>query len=406
MLRFCRDNWKMIHTLRQMRLCSPFVFCVVLLGMNAASAREWADAQGRKLQADFVSYDAAASKVKLKLASGQIVDVALATLSAADQGYVKDQTKGQASAPKAGSFSSTWPERVEMKDDPEVEIIKEDKEKKDFVYESKNFRFKCDAPFSKQVVRGFAQMFECTLMYVNELPLGMGEGARTDGKYQVRIFEKTEDYHAAGAPSWSAGVFMPHLKSVFTPIESLGLKKVGSGYMLDRTKTSETIIHELTHQLTPTAYFTEDEDNGWFTEGVAEYVGNTPYRSGSFNLKGNPQSQIAEAVAYGKDDKGGRALGDKFSAPHLEKFMTLTYDKFTGSNGNFNYGFSTLLVAYFVHLDGAGDGARLKAYLQALLAHKSSDEANKALLDGRSWQELEKEFSEKMKHKRVEVSFQ
>ena len=43
-------------------------------------------------------------------------------------------------------------------------------------------------------------------------------------------------------------------EAVFVPLTSLGVRPVGSGYMLDRKKSNKTMPHELTHQLTPSSY--------------------------------------------------------------------------------------------------------------------------------------------------------
>lgn len=373
-----------------------------------ADARTWTNAQGHALEADYVSADGA--KVKLKLKDGRVVDYPLTQLSQADRDFIATQAEqpgvvGKPVAEEGGnSFNKPWPERVELKDDPEVNIVKEDEEKKEYVYESGNFRFRSNVRFSKTVVRGFAKMFEATLLYVQALPLGFTEGERTDGKYQILIFEKEEDYTKAGGHEGMAGVFSSSQKAVLTPIESLGVRTLGSGYTLDRDKSNVVLIHELTHQLTPPAYFGED-DNGWFFEGVAEYVANTPYRNGTFQVKASPGAQISRVVAYGKDDMEGRALGESFTAPHLEKFMSMDYKSFTGENGNFNYGFGLLLTTYFFHLDGDGDAKRMKAYLQGLATGKQGKASLEPLLDGRSWEKLEKDVAAALKRKRVEVEF-
>lgn len=83
------------------RLASLLVFLSV-----SASAREWTSTDGRKIQADFVS--ASATEVTLKLATGQIANVPLARLSAADQAFVQTQATKPAPGPTkpvAGPFA-------------------------------------------------------------------------------------------------------------------------------------------------------------------------------------------------------------------------------------------------------------------------------------------------------------
>jgi hypothetical protein len=201
-----------------------------------------------------------------------------------------------------------------------------------------------------------------------------------------------------------AGVFMSGKKAVMVPLTSLGVKQVGSGYMLDRDVSNRTLIHELTHQLTPRLYF-EPGARGWFSEGIAEYVAATPYRQGRFKVKSNFDDIVAYATAYAKDDSRGRALGKDISAPPLKEYFMMSYDAFTGTSANFNYGLGLLLTTYFLHLDGDGDAARMKAFLKALREGKKGQEAIDVLLNGRSYEEMEEAISRGWRRKGVKIEF-
>ena len=69
--------------MNQLKLLSVFLFAA-----STIYAREWTSADGRKIQADFVS--ATATDVKVKMA-GKEVSIPLSRLSAADQSWVKEQ---------------------------------------------------------------------------------------------------------------------------------------------------------------------------------------------------------------------------------------------------------------------------------------------------------------------------
>ena len=293
---------------------------------------------------------------------------------------------------------------MQFGEDPQIQTVAEDKENKRFVYESANYRFVCDVRLSQSVVKGFAVMFEATYLYCRALPLAISGGARKDGKYQILLFETKEGYVKAGGPPSSAGVFMSGKNIVMVPLTSLGVRPMGSGYILDRDKANGTLVHELTHQLTPEPYF-EDGALGWFSEGIAEYTTATPYRAGLFKVKSNFDDIVAYATGYGKDDTQGRALGGKIKAPALKDFFSMSYREFAGMEGNFNYGFGLMLTTYFLHLDGEGDGARLKNFLMALREGKAGEEALEVLLDGRSYKEMEEAISKAWKKKRVEIEF-
>ena len=389
----------------------PLLAALCLLSAPAW-ARTWTDTQGRTLEAELVS--ATVTEVTLKLDSNQkVVTLPLVRLSAADLDYLKTtgDKPAQKETPKSGSkdddsenFDAPWPDKIQFTEDPKIETMTEDKEAKRFIYESANYRFVCDVRLAQSVVKGFAVMFESTYLYCRALPLGVSGGKKTDGKYQILLFETKESYVKAGGPPTSAGVFMPGRGVVMVPLTSLGVRPMGSGYILDRDKANGTLVHELTHQLSPSAYF-EKGAMGWFSEGIAEYTTATPYRAGIFKVKSNFDDIVAYATGYGKDDTHGRALGEKIKAPSLESFFKMSYGQFTGQRANFNYGFGLILTTYFLHLDGEGDAARMKEFLKSLRDGKSGDAALKVLLDGRSYAEMEEAISKAWKKKRVDIEF-
>ena len=372
----------------------------------AQEMRPWVDLQGREVQATFVR--AAGEDVILRLADGRELPFPLAKLAAADRKYVADTLKPGRPKPIAGedvlaNFDAPWPDRVSFSEDPEIKIVEETAEKKRFVYESANYRYTCDVRLAASLVKGFAVMFEATRLYCRALPLALRSGKQVAGKYQIQLFEHTEDYVNAGGPPDTAGVFMSGTGIVMVPLTSLGVRPVGSGYMLDRDKSSKTIPHELTHQLTPDSYF-EKGALGWFTEGIAEYIAATPYRSGGYNVRGNLDDIVEYATGYGTKNMGGRALGKKISLTGLKKFMLQDYRDFM-ENGQLNYGCGLLITTYFLTLDGEGDGKRIKSYLKALLDGNDAEKSLDLLLDGRSFKQLEDDITKAWSRKGIDWFF-
>ncbi len=392
----------------------PFLL-ILLAGLPAsAQTRIWTDAMNRRIEARLVKVDG--DNVVLLLKDGRQLPFPLAKLSAADREFVESQKalpgpgdgadgggEPEEKSVRPPNFNHPWPDRITFNGDPEINIVEENADAKRFIYESANYRYVCDVRLSKMVVKGFALMFEATNLYCAQLPLYLNGGSPAGGKHQILLFEKIEDYVMAGGPPGSAGVFIGGRNLVMVPLESLGVRPVGSGYMQDRDKSNKTLPHELTHQLTPRAYFREGS-MGWFSEGLAEYVAVTPYRAGSFGVRTNLRDIIQYATAYGEDGKGGRALGTKISLPRLRDFMLQPYDKFTG-NAQINYGCGLLITTYFFHFDGNGDGRRIKMFLQALRDKKEGDEALAVLLDGRTFEQLETEIVKAWKPKGVDFTF-
>jgi SLA1 homology domain 1, SHD1 len=391
--------------------------CILFFATHCfAAIREWTDVSGRKIQAELVGFDG--DNISLKLNTGKLVSYPLLKLSDADQLFVQTHKadlpseKKNIGASKELNFNDPWPDRVTFEGDPEILVKEENKEQKKFIYESVNFRYQCDVRLSKNLVKGFAVMFESTHLYCMKLPLGITGGKKIGGKYLILLFEDKKEYVKAGGPPQYAGVYIPARNTVLIPLESLGVKKVGEGYMLDRDKDNSTLPHEITHQLTPLNYYGAGAE-GWFIEGLAEYVCQTPYRAGSYAVRGSLKNIQEYVTAYGKKNKSGRALGDKISMPSLKKFLEQDYETFH-QNDSLNYPVAALVVTYFLNFDGKGDAANIKAFLKHRHDKKMEDsdrhdkniakESLKILLAGRTYEQLQEEFIFKWKRKGIEFT--
>ena len=187
------------------------------------------------------------------------------------------------------------------------------------------------------------------------------------------------------------------------PLTSLGVKKLGSSYTVDYGESNKTLPHELAHQLTDSFYYAPGA-RGWFSEGLAEYVAVTPYRSGKFLVSKTLRAAKEYATEYGRDGNGGRALGEKIKAPNLKSYMLQDYSSFT-ANGNFNYGLGLLITTYFFELENKGDRVAITAFLEALREGKKGEEALEALLQGRSYNELANDISKGWKSRGIKIEF-
>lgn len=383
-----------------------FIHALLLAGIvGAAELRTWTDTMNRTLEARMLGLEG--ESVTLELKDGRKVPFPLSKLSTADAQYARSRKPGDQTAapdhPAGANFDAPWPDRIKFGEDPEIAIVEEDAENQRFVYESANYRYLCDVRLSKSVVKGFAVMFEATHLFCRSLPLGLDGVQKTAGKLQIRLFEDFDDYVQAGGPAASAGVFIGGKAEVLVPLTSLGVRPVGSGYMLDRDKSSKTLPHELTHQLTPTLYF-KPGALGWFTEGIAEYVAVTPYRAGAFSVRNNHSDIVAYVTGYGSKDMGGRALGKEIRMPDLKTFMLQGYEAFLEQT-QLNYGCGLLITYYFLQMDGEGDGKRVKAFLNGLREGKTGEDALAALLDGRTFDQLEVEIAKAWGRRGIELTF-
>ena len=374
------------------------------MAMSQNAQRVWTDEKGRKTKAELLKIENDCAI--LLMPDGREIPFPVAKLSKIDQAFLEkfrlEEEDGDAVKTEE-NFDAPWPDRVSFEGDPEIITVEEDREKGSYIYESANYRYNCDVRLSKSVVKGFAVMFEATHQFVRELPLSVNGGKKQDGKYQIILMETEESYHSAGGPVGSAGVFIGGKNIVMVPLTSLGVRAVGSRYILDRDKSSKTLPHELAHQLTPNQYFAPGA-RGWFSEGLAEYIAVTPYRSGSFEVKTNFRHLVEYVTAYGKRDDGGRAIGTEIRLGPLKDWMMQPYSSFV-SNAQINYGCGLLITNYFFHMDRDGDAARIKEFLKALNAGKRGDEALDVLLDGQTWEELEADIAKAYSRRGVDFTF-
>lgn len=307
------------------------------------------------------------------------------------------------------NFSAPWPRSTKIADMLPARIVEE--KEKHYVYETEHFSFTCTAPIQLSSIREIARIFEGT--YVANLALPLNSPCNyyqvaEKGKLRAVLFETREEYlqNVGEELSNSAGVCQVResmeRSRILLPFESLGLERAGAKYKRGTRKIpAQVLAHELTHFMTLPGY----SYPSWFVEGIAEYVGITDYNNGRFAFTGNKKEISAYVAGYGKDGNGGRAIGKKIQFPvSLREFMELSYRQFL-RNPQFNYGFSTLLAYYFFHLDGKKDAARIKAFIRVIQSGKSVAEAHEALLDGRSWAQLEKEVARGLRSLGFKVEF-
>ena len=374
----------------------------VFLGAQSLLARTWTAVDGRTMEADFIRHDG--KVVTFRLPSGTETKVPLTRLSEADQAFISKIEAGKDSVPP--NWNARWPDQLVYRDSSKVTMVEENKEESRWVYESENYRFTCDVRLTIAVVRNFAEMFESTHYYTSQLPLAITGGFKTNGKYDIFLFESFADYVRAGGPPQSAGVFIsgPRKSTILVPLKSVGVRKVGDSFFGDNRKSNRTLVHEITHQLTPLQYFAPGA-RGWFSEGLAEYCALTPYQNGSFGVRRAGDSLQQWVTSFDKRTRRGRNLGNVIDAPDLKAFMMMPYGHFAGSNANFNYGLGALLTLYFFHYDGEGDAARIKEFLKVLRAGGKPEPALNELLDGRTWDELEADIIAAFKKERIKLRF-
>lgn len=324
------------------------------------------------------------------------------------------------------NFGADWPGVTRIPDMLPARTVQDGPDR--WIYETQHFRFTADAPIALGAVKEIARIFEGT--YAANLALPLNSPCNhyqvcDDGRFNAYLFKTYEGYLAAGGMKGSAGVFIGQTRIVLThgetapgvpaagadgkpaavaaleagrvlvPFDSLGLEKRGNRYVRGgRRVDAKTLSHEITHHMTVGSYAYPI----WFVEGLAEYVGLSYDGNGQVRFSGNKNVLGKYVLGYGEKGEGGRALGKEPQVGMtLQEFMTRREAFLGADSAQVGYGLSALLVYYFFHLDGKRDGARIKKYIEIIQNGGSIEQANAALLDGRSWDRLERDVSRRLK---------
>ena len=91
--------------------------------------------------------------------------------------------------------------------------------------------------------------------------------------------------------------------------------------------------------------------------------------------------------------------------PDIKSFFLQSYESFV-ANANTNYGIAALITYYFFHWDGKEDAANVKAFLKALKAGKTGEDALAVLLAGRSYDQMEEEIAKAWRSRDIKLEFQ
>jgi hypothetical protein len=146
------------------------------------------------------------------------------------------------------------------------------------------------------------------------------------------------------------------------PFESIGVKTVGKSYAKDDDFKTHTMVHELTHQMMHSWLRLLPQ---WVVEGTAEYTGILPLKTGKFRVSA-AKNGMKDYLEYLKND-----TRDGIPEPYpLEKLFPITNEEWNQILENDPrishrlYFTSYLLVYYFMHLDGKGDGQLFARYFR------------------------------------------
>jgi hypothetical protein len=160
----------------------------------------------------------------------------------------------------------------------------------------------------------------------------------------------------------SGGIYKSGQKMFMVPFESIGVKLVGKAYAKDENFETHTMVHELTHEM---MHFWLGILPQWVIEGTAEYTGTLPLHTGQFRVSA-AKNGLRDYVNFLKT----KTVGGMPEPYPLDELFPITNEKWAEilerdpRASRRLYFTSYLLVYYFMHLDGKGDGQLFARYFR------------------------------------------
>ena len=314
----------------------------------------------------------------------------------------------------------SWPKKIPVPANTELTALPHQEGDKEYIYESNNYSFHSPVPIGPESCKTIGRLFECAFAanraIAKVLPVERASKDRSEKKYKVQLCRTKAEYYSRGGTQGSDGMFMMQsamptggveitgmtpeeiLKKfggkdgspapqnaapvdtaplnekdiyddyVLVPFEALGMNENGK-IVTDDIKT-HTLVHELTHQ-----NFSLNRLNTWADEGWAEYVGYVPYVGEDLDF------DRCFAVILHEVQKNSEGGGLSFTST-LEQFLRMPQQELYNcmGKGQNSYLLSTMLVTFFVHLDGNRGVGAMRGYMKALREGKPKDEAVDTLI--------------------------
>jgi hypothetical protein len=326
-------------------------------------------------------------------------EVPLERLSVADRAWIDSNkntltahgsNRNQAKNPVTPEMR--WPRHLRVSSDYQIEVVSEDRSNNRFIYRSNHFEFVSDVPLSRRVIREFGQIFEVTYQAIAAMPLRWDPQPPVGTHFDVRLFGERSAYYAAGGLPNSGGVYMGNERKILVPLTSVGMQRTSSEYTFDSNADFRILIHEITHQV---HHHWLQRLPIWLVEGLAVYMDNVPYANGELRF-----DRLDVNAAFSRRSREGLFVP-------LETMMALTGSEWNQqlaqdlNTARLNYATAFLMAWFFFHTDN--DGVNMYRYLRAIEEGMPEIEARDFLLNGRTLEELQRDFIRGFERQRLRL---
>ena len=315
--------------------------------------RGWTFPGGIATQAALQTFDG--KSASLRLLNGQRTCLPADSLGEADRAYLADWAERQPVA---------MPDTVGVDSSKVlVEVVSEDEKEEKFVYRTQHFEFASDGKLTQNLLRDVARNFEATYELLKALPWGVRPEPEEGDRFHALMVRSRERYKEEGGAPNSGGIYFRSRKLFVVPFESLGIERIGKSFSKASDYRSDTLVHELTHQMMHAWLALLPQ---WVIEGTAEYANAIPLRFGIFRVVTARSSGLRDYVAFLKAHGGvpdPYPLEQLFGISGKEWSETLARNPKEASRMYFT---AYLLVNYFMTMDGKGDGAVFVKFMRSV----------------------------------------
>lgn len=374
------------------------MFLTGVLLAKPDAAYVFTSTDGRTLEAKIIAVSDSTVTIR-RISDGRKFELGINRLIPEDAVYIREWSEHSRMAEDGPASESEaigrWPRKLKP-DNYDIEIVCEDNRADVYIYRTPHFEFHSNVKLARKVVREFSQIFESTLLAVQELPLKLSPEVPRETFYLTEIFETEAQYLSAGGIPNSAGVYFSGSRKIMVPLKNLGVKKSSSSYTIDEGADRTTLAHEITHQVT---HDWLEKLPVWVAEGIAEYIEHVPYERGAFRF----DQYDAEEVMRSGYTRLARL--ETLMNMHQNEWNYILSDNRQAASANYLTAY--MLCYYFCHfdLDEEDNPRRFYDYLRAIEMGESQEAAVRILLNGRSYEELEEAVKRSYKREDVEVGF-
>ncbi len=387
--------------------------------------RVWTNSKNKDLTASLVKItrvkpDKKNSKARVdvtfKRKSGKKITFDVELLSKAHQQELRIWIRSNPTGIAKPTSPYSWPSSHNGVNSPKVEYVKFDDKRNAHLFRTAHFDFYSDEKLSDATISKCVAVFDSIVEAINKFPMEMDTIPSGDRpRFQAILVSTRQKYAQMGGSQNSGGFFSPSDNLTVIPYSSLGIVKKGSNWVFDgKNRSFETLVHELAHHSTSHWWGMPP----WFEEGLAEYMAAMPYQSGRF-LFTNTGAAVSTSIRKIKDYMVGNQVMPKgvYQMRNPEILFKVSRGEWNGSmkdrvTSSRNYSSSMILMYFFMHEDGKGDGHNLIQWMHehraAFLSRRNGDLNaifKKHILRDRTYKELEQEIQDAMRKKGTRLVF-